>query len=117
VLTPHPLATTITGGSVSTGTGSPNKGAYHCGVSGLPVGDYFLALFVENKAGEDVTLLGCFEFCTVCDKGCVSYEFYDEPGTGAGRCILYGGSVADSLASISSVANVWYDLGCGNPVV
>jgi hypothetical protein len=31
----------------------------------LPVGDYFLAEFVENKPGEDVTLLGCFEFCTV----------------------------------------------------
>jgi hypothetical protein len=51
------------------------------------------------------------------DRGCVSYEFYPEPGLGSSRCALYGGSVADSLASISNVPNVWYDLSCGNPVV
>jgi hypothetical protein len=76
MLTPHHLATTITGGSVPTETGSPNPAAYHCGVTGLPVGDYFLAEFVENKAGEDVTLLGCFEFCTVCHIPILLYLFH-----------------------------------------
>jgi hypothetical protein len=48
--------------------------------------------------------------------GCESYEFYPEPGTGAPRCDLFGGSVAQSLASINQwVPNIWYDLGCGVP--
>lgn len=51
-------------------------------------------------------------------QGCVSYEFYPEEGTGAPRCALFGGSVADSLDSINRyVPNVWYDLGCGNPLL
>ena len=45
----------------------------------------------------------------------MAYDFYPEPGTGAPRCDLYGGSVAANLDSISNVPNVWYDLGCGNP--
>jgi hypothetical protein len=48
--------------------------------------------------------------------GCESYEFYPEPGTDAPRCDLFGGSVAQSLASINQwVPNIWYDLGCGVP--
>lgn len=29
------------------------------------MGDYFLAEFVENRDGEDVTLEGCYKFCAV----------------------------------------------------
>jgi hypothetical protein len=52
----------VTGGQ-ATGTSSPNLLAYHCGVGGAPVGDYFMAEYVEENADEAVTLLGCFEFC------------------------------------------------------
>jgi len=55
----HSTATTVTGSSQPTGT--PNPEALHCGVHGLPVGDYFIAEFVENKPDTAVTLLGCFE--------------------------------------------------------
>jgi len=85
----------------------------------LPVGDYFLAEFVENKDDVEVTLQGCYEFCAGVygiDMGCRSYDFYPEEGTGEKRCDLYGGSVAQSLASINNyVPNVWYDLACGDP--
>ncbi|TGO11602.1 hypothetical protein BTUL_0106g00410 [Botrytis tulipae] len=110
------FTTTVTTIQVS---GTPNPAAVHCGLHGLPVGDYFLAEFVEDKAGVPVTLQGCWEFCDGVygiDKGCVSYSFYPEPGTGAPRCDLFGGSVAQSLDSIiPSVPNVWFDLECGDP--
>ncbi|KAI9642363.1 hypothetical protein NHQ30_009167 [Ciborinia camelliae] len=113
-----PFTTTVTTVQVS---GTPNPAAVHCGLHGLPVGDFFLAEFVEDKAGVDVTLKGCWEFCRGIygiDKGCVSYSFYPEPGTGAPRCDLFGGSVAQSLDSIiPSVPNVWFDLECGDPTV
>ncbi|RDW67802.1 hypothetical protein BP6252_09198 [Coleophoma cylindrospora] len=102
-------------------TGTPNPKALHCGLHGLPVGDYFLAEFVEEKANVAVTLEGCYQFCVGVygiDMGCESYSFFPEVGTGAPRCDLYGGSVAQSLDSINDyVPNVWYDLGCGNPLV
>jgi hypothetical protein len=48
--------------------------------------------------------------------GCQSFEFYPEPGTGAPRCNLYGGSVSQSIDMIiPQVPNVWYDLGCTIP--
>jgi hypothetical protein len=123
-------------------TGTPNPAAVHCGIHGLPVGDYFLAQFVEDKADVPVTLEGCYEFCVVSflsnisntllsfssgaansrkqgvygyDQGCVAYEFYPEEVTLEPRCNLYGGSVALSLGIVDNyVPNVWYDLACGN---
>ncbi|RAL66761.1 hypothetical protein DID88_007544 [Monilinia fructigena] len=85
------FTTTVTTTQIS---GTPNPAAVHCGLHGLPVGDFFLAEFVEDKAGVDVSLRGCWEFCRGVygiDKGCVSYSFYPEPGTGAPRCDLFGG--------------------------
>ncbi|KAF5868014.1 uncharacterized protein Bfra_007209ia [Botrytis fragariae] len=117
----HPSTTIAFTTTVTTlqASGTPNPAAVHCGLHGLPVGDYFLAEFVEDKAGVAVTLQGCWEFCDGVygiDKGCVSYSFYPEPGTGAPRCDLFGGSVAQSLDSIiPSVPNVWFDLECGDP--
>jgi hypothetical protein len=50
------------------------------------------------------------------DMGCLSIEFYPEPGTDAPRCNLYSEGVAESLDMIiPQVPNVWYDLGCGLP--
>ncbi|RDW73968.1 hypothetical protein BP5796_07410 [Coleophoma crateriformis] len=118
----HP-ATSYTPTTVVTSqaTGTPNPKALHCGLHGLPVGDYFLAEFVEEKADVAVTLEGCYQFCVGVygiDMGCESYSFFPEVGTGAPRCDLYGGSVAQSLDSINDyVPNVWYDLGCGNPLL
>ncbi|KAB8298997.1 hypothetical protein EYC80_001132 [Monilinia laxa] len=112
------FTTTVTTTQIS---GTPNPAAVHCGLHGLPVGDFFLAEFVEDKAGVDVSLRGCWEFCRGVygiDKGCVSYSFYPEPGTGAPRCDLFGGSVAQSLDSIiPQIPNVWYDLECGDPTL
>ncbi|KAF7853899.1 hypothetical protein EAF04_010565 [Stromatinia cepivora] len=112
------FTTTVTTIQIS---GTPNPAAVHCGLHGLPVGDYFLAEFVEDKAGVAVSLRGCWEFCYGVygiDKGCVSYSFYPEPGTGAPRCDLFGGSVAQSLDSIiPQVPNVWFDLECGDPTL
>jgi hypothetical protein len=53
--------------------------------------------------------------------GCMAYQFYPNldlnmEGTET-RCKLYGASVADSLMEFSYVPNVWYDLGCGNPMI
>jgi hypothetical protein len=42
-----------------------NPAALSSGIHGLPVGDYLLAEFIENKAGVPVTLLGCYQFCIV----------------------------------------------------
>ncbi|KAL3424715.1 hypothetical protein PVAG01_03996 [Phlyctema vagabunda] len=109
--------TTVTSDHAATGT--PDPLALHCGLHGLPVGDYFLAEFVENRDDEAVTLQGCYQFCKGVygiSMGCESYSFYPEPGTDAPRCDLYGGSVAQSLDSINNyVPNVWYDLACGDP--
>lgn len=49
------------------------------------------------------------QFVYTYDAGCLSYEFYPEPGTNAPRCNLYGSNVKNSLQSVD--ANVWYDLG------
>lgn len=46
-------------------TGKPEEHSAHCGVHGEPVGNYFLAQFVENTPGEPVTLEGCYQFCDV----------------------------------------------------
>ncbi|TAQ88347.1 hypothetical protein B7494_g3325 [Chlorociboria aeruginascens] len=99
--------TTVTGGLQTT---TPNAAAVHCGLHGLPVGDYFLAEFVEDKDDVAVTLSGCYSFCAGVygiSMGCMSYDFYPEEGTGAPRCDLYGGSVAQSLDSTNNyVPNV-----------
>ncbi|ESZ95851.1 hypothetical protein SBOR_3745 [Sclerotinia borealis F-4128] len=117
----HPSTTVLFTTTVTTiqVSGTPNPAAVHCGLHGLPVGDYFLAEFVEDKSGVPVSLRGCWEFCRGVygiDKGCVAYSYYPEPGTGAPRCDLFGGSVAQSLDSIiPQVPNVWFDLECGHP--
>ncbi|CAL3961889.1 unnamed protein product [Diplocarpon coronariae] len=99
-------------------TGIPNAGALHCGVHGLPNGAYKMAEYWEDRRNVGVTLLGCYEFCDGANNGCFSYSFYREEVTGAPRCDLFGGSVADSLDSIiNEVPRIWYDVGCGNPLL
>lgn len=46
-------------------TGTPQLNSRHCGVHGLPVGNYFIARFVENSKNVPVTLEGCYQFCNV----------------------------------------------------
>jgi hypothetical protein len=98
---------------------------------------------VQDNEAVPLTILECYKYCTVSspsshirrfsilhgandmkqgiygiDMGCVSYEFYPELGTGAPRCDLFGGSVAQSLYSINPyVPNIWYDLGCSVPTL
>lgn len=59
------LAPTTTVCETSAPTGTPAPRAVHCGVHGLPVGDFFLGRYVEERAGVPVTLEGCYEFCNV----------------------------------------------------
>merc|ERR1712144_35704 len=107
--------TTVAGGEA---TGIPDPTAFHCGVHGLPIGLYKMAEYWEEREGVDVTLEGCYEFCAADSEGCFSYSFYYEEGLGDARCDLFGGSVADSLDSIiPEVPRVWYDIGCGNPLL
>merc|ERR1711977_572496 len=107
--------TTVAGGEA---TGIPDPTAFHCGVHGLPIGLYKMAEYWEERAGVDVTLEGCYEFCAADSEGCFSYSFYYEEGLGDARCDLFGGSVADSLDSIiPEVPRVRYDIGCGNPLL
>ncbi|KZL88146.1 hypothetical protein CI238_04939 [Colletotrichum incanum] len=100
-------------------TGKPKPGNNHCGVHGLPVGNYFLARFVENAPGVPVTLEGCYQFCaSVMDatNGCKAYRFYPERGLNVPRCDLYGSSVAYALDSINNDhPDMWFDLTCGSP--
>ncbi|GKT82853.1 hypothetical protein Ct61P_00703 [Colletotrichum tofieldiae] len=113
-------------------TGKPKPGNNHCGVHGLPVGNYFLARFVENAPGVPVTLEGCFQFCAVSDLFPLLHPFSDiynqwndlltnhlaerhgrhqrlqslpllpERGLNVPRCDLYGSSVAYALDSINN---------------
>ncbi|GKT48379.1 uncharacterized protein ColSpa_08560 [Colletotrichum spaethianum] len=100
-------------------TGKPKPGNNHCGVHGLPVGNYFLARFVENAPAVPVTLEGCYQFCaSVMDatNGCRAYRFYPERGLNVPRCDLYGSSVAYALDSIDNDhPDIWFDLACGSP--
>ncbi|KAJ0162357.1 hypothetical protein CTA2_4685 [Colletotrichum tanaceti] len=100
-------------------TGKPKPGNNHCGVHGLPVGNYFLARFVENAPGLPVTLEGCYQFCASvmsATNGCKSYRFYPERGLNVPRCDLYGSSVAYALNSINNDhPDMWFDLTCGSP--
>ncbi|TQN74386.1 hypothetical protein CSHISOI_01042 [Colletotrichum shisoi] len=100
-------------------TGKPKPGNNHCGVHGLPVGNYFLARFVENAPGVPVTLEGCYQFCASvmsATDGCKSYRFYPERGLNVPRCDLYGSSVAYALNSINNDhPDMWFDLTCGSP--
>lgn len=51
------------------------------------------------------------------NMGCHSFEFYYEPGTGAPRCGLYSGSVAQGIDMIiPEVPNTWYDVSCVVPM-
>ena len=56
---------TKTVGAGDAPTGLPSPDHVHCGVHGLPVGDYFIGEFVQNKDDVPVTLEGCFQFCSV----------------------------------------------------
>ncbi|KAF9869440.1 hypothetical protein CkaCkLH20_13102 [Colletotrichum karsti] len=100
-------------------TGKPMPGNHHCGVHGLPVGNYFLARFVENSPGVPVTLEGCYQFCASvmnATDGCKSYRFYPEKGLNVPRCDLYGSNVAYALDSIDNDhPDLWFDLACGSP--
>ncbi|KAH7363814.1 hypothetical protein BKA65DRAFT_571761 [Rhexocercosporidium sp. MPI-PUGE-AT-0058] len=116
----HPSTTVSQTTTVIEGeaTGVPDPTAFHCGVHGLPIGLYKMAEYWEERAGVDVSLEGCWEFCEAASEGCFSYSFYQEEGLGDARCDLFGGSVADSLDSIiKEVPRVWYDIGCGNPLL
>ncbi|EPE25926.1 hypothetical protein GLAREA_01838 [Glarea lozoyensis ATCC 20868] len=96
------VATTIVSGTPPGATANPK--ALHCGLHGLPVGDYFLAGFVENETSGRLDVWKCWRYCTSVfgiDMGCESYTFYPEEGTDAPRCDLYGGSVAQSLDSVN----------------
>ncbi|OLN94243.1 hypothetical protein CCHL11_02917 [Colletotrichum chlorophyti] len=100
-------------------TGKPKPGNNHCGVHGLPVGNYFLARFVENAPGRRVTLEGCYQFCGSvmnATNGCMAYRFYPERGLNVPRCDLYGSNVAYALDSINNDhPDIWFDLACGSP--
>ncbi|KAL0939405.1 uncharacterized protein CTRU02_206015 [Colletotrichum truncatum] len=100
-------------------TGKPMPENHHCGVHGLPVGNYFLARFVENAPGVRVTLEGCYQFCNSVmstTDGCKAYRFYPEKGLNVPRCDLYGSNVAYALNSIDNDhADIWFDLTCGSP--
>ncbi|KAF4851213.1 hypothetical protein CGCSCA4_v003366 [Colletotrichum siamense] len=100
-------------------TGKPMPGNNHCGVHGLPVGNYFLARFVENSPGVRVTLEGCYQFCASvmnATDGCKSYRFYPERGLNVPRCDLYGSNVAYALDSIDNDhPDIWFDLTCDSP--
>ncbi|KAM0276335.1 hypothetical protein ACHAQH_006878 [Verticillium albo-atrum] len=100
-------------------TGKPEAGSQHCGVHGKPVGNYFLARFVENSPGVPVTLEGCYQFCdSVMDatEGCESYRFYPERDLNAARCDLYGSNVAYALNSVDDYyPDIWFDVDCGSP--
>ncbi|CRK41750.1 hypothetical protein BN1708_008563 [Verticillium longisporum] len=108
---------TVSEGSVP--TGKPETGSLHCGVHGKPVGNYFLARFVENSPGVPVTLEGCYQFCdSVMDAtdGCESYRFYPERDLNVARCDLYGSSVAYALDSVDDYyPDIWFDIECGSP--
>lgn len=58
-----PIPTTTITAAITTGT--PNLDAPHCGLHGLPVGDYLPARYVEDDAGVPVTLEGYYEACFV----------------------------------------------------
>ncbi|KAM0329785.1 hypothetical protein ACHAQA_003949 [Verticillium albo-atrum] len=100
-------------------TGKPETGSQHCGVHGKPVGNYFLARFVENSPGVPVTLEGCYQFCDSvmeATEGCESYRFYPERGLDVARCDLYGSNVAFALDSVDDYyPDIWFDLDCGSP--
>jgi hypothetical protein len=42
-----------------------NPKALHCGLHGLPIGDYFLAGFNENETSGRLDLWKCWRYCTV----------------------------------------------------
>ncbi|KAK2628354.1 hypothetical protein QTJ16_003000 [Diplocarpon rosae] len=118
VLHPSTIVSQTTLVTEGQATGVPDAGALHCGVHGLPNGAYKMAEYWEDRRNVGVTLLGCYEFCEGANDGCFSYSFYTQDGTGAPRCDLFGGSVADSLDSIiPEVTRIWYDVGCGNPLL
>ncbi len=49
--------------------------------------------------------------------GCLSYDFYLEPGLDVPRCNLYSSTVAYALHSIDdNEPHLWFDLGCGDPL-
>ncbi|KAL2877732.1 hypothetical protein SGCOL_006894 [Colletotrichum sp. CLE4] len=121
-LTTVPTSTTIPTKTVCQNdapTGKPMPGNNHCGVHGLPVGNYFLARFVNNAPNVPVTLEGCYQFCASVmntTDGCKSYRFYPEKGLNVPRCDLYGSTVAYALDSIDNDhPDLWFDLTCGSP--
>ncbi|KAK4193409.1 hypothetical protein QBC35DRAFT_458457 [Podospora australis] len=102
-------------------TGRPQPANIHCGIHGNPVGNFFLARFVENEAGTPVTLEGCWQFggsIYGMAHGCLSYNFYTNE-LGAARCDLYGSRVAFAVDEIDGRLEEtrWFDLACGDPVL
>ncbi|KAK0618477.1 hypothetical protein B0T17DRAFT_619066 [Bombardia bombarda] len=108
--------TTVCASSAPSGTPLPDR--IHCGVHGLPVGDYFVAQFIEDESGVPVTLDGCWKSCGSVwgsTHGCQSYDYYLND-LGAPRCDLYSRDVASAVDAIDNhEPNTWFDLACGDP--
>lgn len=60
-------------------SGAPNPAHVHCGVRGLSAGGNFLGRFVENAAGAQVTLEGCWQFCGVSVNKCSPLSLFLTP--------------------------------------
>ncbi|KAK7226334.1 hypothetical protein V2G26_014337 [Clonostachys chloroleuca] len=114
---PAPVKTV---GAAALTPGAPEKTSTYCGVNGKPAGVYFLAEFIEERAGVPVSQEGCYQFCdSVMDstEGCQAYRFYHNK-MGAPRCELYGMPVSWSVDELDQkVEGKWFDLSCGSPTV
>ncbi len=101
----HPSTTIGSASSVTVGAVDP--AALFCGIHGLPVGDYFLAEFVEKRAGVPITLLGCYQFCIVSLSLVlflpISWEVYDD-GPLKGKGCLWPGQRVIEL----KYRGIWY---------
>ncbi|KFA66499.1 hypothetical protein S40285_00682 [Stachybotrys chlorohalonatus IBT 40285] len=144
-----PLLTTLSRSSRPTttvtelgATGAPVQDRTYCGIRGQPAGTYFIAEFIEDRPGVQVTLEGCYQFCDVSKRlpsytstdsrgfsctdlwlqsvmestrGCQAYRFYHND-LGAPRCALYGMPVPWVVRDLDErQEDQWWDLDCGSP--
>ncbi|KEY70084.1 hypothetical protein S7711_07868 [Stachybotrys chartarum IBT 7711] len=144
-----PLLTTLSRSSRPTttvteldATGAPVQDRTYCGIRGQPAGTYFIAEFIEDRPGVQVTLEGCYQFCDVSKRlpsytsidsrgftctdlcpqsvmestrGCQAYRFYHND-LGAPRCTLYGMPVPWVVRDLDErQEDQWWDLDCGSP--
>ncbi|KAH6671246.1 hypothetical protein B0J14DRAFT_91315, partial [Halenospora varia] len=63
----HPSTSIVPTATVSgtPPTGTANPAVLHCGLHGLPLGDYFLGSWAYQADDVPVTLLGCYKICAV----------------------------------------------------